>query len=48
MFYHYIISKSKNKCGEKEAAKIGEGLSKLSNISNLTLDLRLFNKSILL
>jgi hypothetical protein len=39
MFYLYFTSKRKNNLGEKGAAKLGEGLSKLINISNLTLDL---------
>ena len=47
MFCYFIISKSWNICGEQAAAKLGEGLSKLINISNLTLNLRLLNKSIL-
>jgi hypothetical protein len=45
MFCYFIISKSWNVCGEQAAAKLGEGLSKLINISNLTLNLRLLNKS---
>ncbi len=39
MFCHYFISKSFNICEEQGAAKLGEGLTKLINISNLTLDL---------
>jgi hypothetical protein len=35
----YFISKSGNNCGDQGAAKLGEGLSKLINISNLSLDL---------
>ncbi len=47
MFCHYLILKSWNNCGEQGAAKLVEGLSKLINISNLTLDLRFLNRSIL-
>ena len=39
MFCHYFISNSGTNCGEQGALKLGEGLSKLINISNLTLDL---------
>ncbi len=40
MFCHYFTSESENKCGEEGVSKLGEGLSKLINISNLTLNLR--------
>ncbi len=39
MLSNYFFSNSINKFGEQGAAKLGEGLSKLINISNLTLDL---------
>jgi hypothetical protein len=39
MICHYYILKRDNKLGEQGAAKLGEGLSKLINISILTLDL---------
>ncbi len=47
MFVHYYISKSANNFGEQGAAKLGEGLSKLINISNLTLEISYFNRSII-
>ncbi len=36
---HYYISKRANSLGEQGAANLGEGLSKLINISNLSLNL---------
>ncbi len=39
MFCYYCTSKSLNNFIEEGAAKIGEGLSKLINISNLYLNL---------
>jgi hypothetical protein len=35
----YFVSKRNNICGEQGAAKLGEGISKLIIISNLTLNL---------
>jgi hypothetical protein len=43
----YFISNSGNYCGDQGAANLCEGLYKLINISNLNLDLRYLNSSIL-
>ncbi len=39
MYGHFFISKSHNNCGDQGAEKLGKGLSKLINISKLTLNL---------
>jgi hypothetical protein len=43
MSYNYFNSNRDNNLGEQGAEKLVEGLSKLINISNLTLKLRLFH-----
>ncbi len=47
LFCHYLISNSGNNYGEQGTGKLAESLSKLINITNLTLDLRYLNRSIL-